>query len=294
MVGTLKVFGPYSTVSSVTPYPLTPVLNATVTPSSINLTWTAVPGITKYVIYHDGAGLGTYEVLGESISTSFLHEGLILGSVHSYKVVGSMTVGTDELLTPASVIVFRTVAAPAVTGFLASSTVYDRISLKWNASVGAVGYEVSMATTSTGVYTVLGETDQLTYLRTGLAFNTTYYFKVRPYSLEGETKVYGLPATIVSAKTTVGTPVLTAKNVSATSINLTWVAIPGASGYEVYRSTTTTGTFILQSTVASASYTKTLLIKGTVYYYKVRAYRLVGTVKVYGAFSALKYVRVGY
>jgi hypothetical protein len=55
-----------------------------------------------------------------------------------------------------------------------------------------------------------------------------------------------------------------------------------------------TGTAVLQSTITTLSYTKTALIKGTVYYYKARAYRLVGTVKVYGAFSIIKYVRVGY
>lgn len=294
MVGTLKVFGPYSNLSTSTPYPLAPVLNAGVTPTSVLLSWKSEPGITRYTIYHDETGLGNFEKIGESSSTSFNHDGLVLGSTHAYKVIGSMIVGTSELFTPASAIISRIVAAPAVTGLLASSTAYDRISLKWNASSGAAGYEISVATSSTGVYSVLTETDQISYLKTGLAFNVYHYFKVRPYSFDGETKVYGAYSSIVSAKTAVGIPVLIWKNVSSTAINLSWSTILGASGYEIYRSSTSTGTYTLQTTTTSVSYTKSALSKGTVYYYKIRSYRWVGNSKVYGAFSAPKYVKVGY
>jgi fibronectin type 3 domain-containing protein len=294
LVGTVKVFGLASSIASATPYPAAPVISAVPNIDKVTLTWLAIPGITKYSIYHKEDGAVDFTLLGESTGLTYIHESLILNSIHTYKVVGSLMVDTTELLTSDSNTLLITVAAPAVSGLTAVSTAFDTINLRWNASVGATGYEVSMATSSTGVYTPLLETDQLSFVKTGLSFNTAYYFKVRPFTLDGATNVYGLSAPIVSAKTTLGTPLVTSKSLSATSINLTWLAIPGASGYEVYRSTTLTGTAVLQSTITTLSYTKTALIKGTVYYYKARAYRLVGTVKVYGAFSIIKYVRVGY
>ncbi|MDR3645309.1 MAG: fibronectin type III domain-containing protein, partial [Clostridia bacterium] len=67
-----------------------------------------------------------------------------------------------------------------------------------------------------------------------------------------------------------------------------WGAIGGASGYEVYRSTSASGTYSLIKTTTSTSLVNTGLTKGKTYYYKVRAYRMVGSTKVYGAFSAVK------
>ena len=65
------------------------------------------------------------------------------------------------------------------------------------------------------------------------------------------------------------------KNVTATSsstILISWSAINGAIGYNVYRSLSADGTYsIIRSAIASTSYTDTWLSPGTTYYYKVSA-----------------------
>jgi hypothetical protein len=78
---------------------------------------------------------------------------------------------------------------------------------------------------------------------------------------------------------------LTVSSASYDSITASWSAVSGASGYEVWRSTSATGTFALIRTTTSTSYTDTGLTVGQTYYYEVRASLLVGTTKVYGAFS---------
>lgn len=74
---------------------------------------------------------------------------------------------------------------------------------------------------------------------------------------------------------------------SYNSINTSWGAVTGASGYEIYRATSSTGTYTLISTTTAISYNNTGLTTNSTYYYKVRAYRMVGTVKVYSSFSTV-------
>ncbi|MGK0466717.1 SpoIID/LytB domain-containing protein [Clostridium sp.] len=71
------------------------------------------------------------------------------------------------------------------------------------------------------------------------------------------------------------------------SILLKWTKSPEVvtSGYEVYRSTSSTGTYTSLESTADASYTNVGLTTDDTYYYKIKAYRMDGTVKVYSDFS---------
>jgi len=64
---------------------------------------------------------------------------------------------------------------------------------------------------------------------------------------------------------------LAATAVSTTRINLTWDAVPGATRYTVYRSTTPGGPYTQVAVVGGTSYANTRLSPGTTYYYVVRA-----------------------
>lgn len=74
--------------------------------------------------------------------------------------------------------------------------------------------------------------------------------------------------------------------VSGTSLKITWNKLPGASGYELCRSTSKTGTYKPVKSTTATTYTNTYLTAGTRYFYKVRAYTMEGGVKKYGSFSA--------
>lgn len=78
---------------------------------------------------------------------------------------------------------------------------------------------------------------------------------------------------------------LKASSSSYNSINVTWGAVSGVNGYEVYRSTTNTGTYTLISTNRSTSYNDTGLITNSNYYYKVRAYKMDSNDKLFSDFS---------
>jgi bacillolysin len=75
---------------------------------------------------------------------------------------------------------------------------------------------------------------------------------------------------------------------SYNSINIKWNEVIGASGYEVYRGASSTGVSTLISTITATSYNDTGLLTNSTYYYRVRAYKMVGFVKVYSDFTTEK------
>ncbi len=67
-------------------------------------------------------------------------------------------------------------------------------------------------------------------------------------------------------------PVVKAASASYTSVKISWNKIPGAKGYQVYRSTSKAGTYKKVADTTSTSYTNKSLTTGKTYYYKVRMY----------------------
>jgi len=80
---------------------------------------------------------------------------------------------------------------------------------------------------------------------------------------------------------------LKAVSSSYNSINISWSTVSGATAYEVYRGSSSGGLYKLITTTTATKYNNTGLTTNTIYYYKVRAYRMVGSVKVYSYFLAI-------
>ena len=80
------------------------------------------------------------------------------------------------------------------------------------------------------------------------------------------------------------------KRSSDTALKVSWVKVPSANGYVVYRSTKADSGFKSVKTITkgtTVSFTNTKLKTGTTYYYKVRAYKTVSGKKVYGEYTAV-------
>lgn len=71
-------------------------------------------------------------------------------------------------------------------------------------------------------------------------------------------------------------------------ISLSWKSVADANGYEIYRATSKNGKYKLVRTVTSAKYKDKNLVAGKNYFYKVKSYKLVNGIKVYGDFSYIK------
>jgi len=80
---------------------------------------------------------------------------------------------------------------------------------------------------------------------------------------------------------------LKAVKASTTSIKLTWSPVSGVTGYYLFRSTSKTGTYSYIKTITATSYINTGLTKGKTYYYKVQAFKMVGSTPYRSASTAI-------
>lgn len=86
-------------------------------------------------------------------------------------------------------------------------------------------------------------------------------------------------------------PSLKVTKSSDTSVKLSWKAIAGATGYQVYRKIGENGNYKRIKTIKSQttiSYTDKKAVPGQIYYYKVRAYAKVNESNQYSSYSAVK------
>ncbi|MEL7571086.1 MAG: hypothetical protein AAGU14_11090, partial [Eubacteriaceae bacterium] len=253
--------------------------------NSITIAWSPVSGAMDYDIYRATSSSGTYSKIGTVSSTSYTDTSLITGKYYYYKIQAAYNSGSQKINSNYSAVKYAKPipATPVITSI--ASTGYDRIKLGWNAVDGATGYRVYRSTSSSGTYTYLGATTSTSYTSTGLATGKYYYYKVLAYTTANGVSTYSSYSSVKYAKVIPSTPTASAASYNYNSIRVGWSAVSGASGYELYRATSETGSYSLLKATTSSYYIHTSLSTGSTYYYKVRAYRLVGRTKVYGAFS---------
>lgn len=177
----------------------------------------------------------------------------------------------------------------------AYSVGYNKIKVSWAKVSGAAGYEIYRATSKSGVYskiTTIKRVSTVSYTNSGLSTGKSYYYKIRAYRLVDGIKVYSSYTRLDSAKPVLAVPTKMANvKASSTSIRVTWSKVSEASGYEVYRATSISGSYkkvkiITRNT--TTSYTNKSLSKRKTYYYKVRSYRIVNGTKRYSSYSTVR------
>ncbi len=199
------------------------------------------------------------------------------------KFTGNYT-GTKKL--------YFTIAPKAVTGLKATQTT-TAITLQWSKVTGATGYAVYKYNSSTKKYekvkSVTGTSLKITKLKAG----TTYKFKVRAYKKDDGT-ITGSFSSVFSTATKPSTPTLKLTSTAKGKVNATWTNVSGESGYQLYYSTSKSGTYKKVSSYSAnvKKGSKSSLTSGKTYYFKVRAYKKVDGKTIYGAWSSVKSIKV--
>ena len=257
---------PYSNIVSgnvvVTPKPSAPVVKIGNSAASGKpmLTWNAVSSATSYKVYRATSQKGTYSLLGTVTATSYTNTGAKAGTTYYYKVKAVNSAGESAF---SNVVSGKTTVTTLTMGHSATS---GKPQLTWKAVSGAASYRVYRATTKNGAYTVINTTKALTYTNVGAALGTTYYYKVEALNASG--KSMGFSA-VVEGKVA---PVLAVGYSSVSGKpQLTWKAVPGATEYQVYRSTQQNSGYSKINTTTATSYVNTGAKAGTTYYYRIVA-----------------------
>ncbi len=153
------------------------------------------------------------------------------------------------------------------------------VGLSWEAvdsDTETMKYNVYRGTTSSsylgGKTKIASSLTDTTYTDTGVSDTTTYYYQVTAENSKGESGGSN------EAKATVGTLPAPA-NFTATpgiyQVALTWDAVSGAAGYNLYRGTVQSGSISGKSKIATdisaTSYTDASVSLNTTYFYQVTA-----------------------
>ncbi|MDR2793379.1 MAG: fibronectin type III domain-containing protein [Treponema sp.] len=237
---------------------------------SVTLSWSAVPGATKYFIYRSTSGSSVYyPQVGSSTSTPYTDAGLSADTTYYYKVSASNSGGegyrSNYISAKTSVLAVPTVPADVTAAAASSSSV----TVRWSAVSGADGYYIYRSTSSSGTYSQVGSPTSTSYTDVELPANATYYYKVSAFNGDGT----GAQSSPVSATTSTVAPTgITAAAASSSSITVSWAAVSGADEYSIYRSTSSSGAYTYIGFSSSTSYTDAELSANTMYYYQVSAY----------------------
>ena len=223
--------------------------------NGIQITWNKIAAATSYEVYRLAAD-GTWELLKDLTATTYLDKTAEEGVTHSYRVVAKNIDpidGADQ-----SVEILR-LAKPEFQVI----NLDEGLFVHWEPVEGAETYRVyrrapgasSWETLKTGL-TGTAYTD--TKAKNGEA----YQYTVRAYNTTGGS-AYDAGAAIIR----LAQPTVTAEN-KADGIQLTWDAVNGAEGYEIYR--LESGDWMLLTAETGTSYKDTGLQSGVTYDYCIR------------------------
>ncbi len=157
--------------------------------------------------------------------------------------------------------------APVIsTSNVASS---GKIKISWNAVDGAEKYYIYRSTSKSSGYTYITSTTKTSLTNTSAVAGTTYYYKVKAVSINGDKSEY---SNVASRTCDLGRPVVTLSSVASSGkIKLSWEAIDGANKYYIYRRTGSSGEYKYLASTTKTSFINTSAVAGTTYYYKVKA-----------------------
>ena len=288
IIGQSEDYGVYFQAS-----PPVPVATAAtnITQTSFDANWNASSGATGYYLDVATDSLFTsmvsgYDNLNVGNVTTYSVTGLTSGTGYYYRVRAYNSYGTSGNSNVISLTTLPDIpAAPVATA--ATNITQTSFDANWNASSGADGYYLDVATDSlftsmVSGYDNLNAGNVTTYNVTGLTANTDYYYRVRAYNNGGTSGNSNVIALTTLPDIPAAPNATAATNITQTSFDANWDSSTGADGYYLDVATDDQFTSYVSGyenlNVGNVTtYSVTGLNENTDYYYRVRAYNTGGT-----------------
>lgn len=266
---------------------------ASKTYNSIKISWNAVSGAAGYDIQMR-KGSGAWSTVAENYTsgTTYTAKNLSTGSEYSFQVRAydySGLWGTKKASSYSHHATAK-VTVGKVTGVKTSRASMTSAKLSWSKVTGATGYQVQKYVD--GKWKGIGTTTKLSFTAKNLTVGKSTSFRVRAYRTVSGSKKYGSVSATV--KFTAGVPKVSSASITSTynSATLSWKAVSGATGYQVYKYDYSDKGWKKVKTLKAGTvkYTDKTLKTGTKYAFKVRAYQKYNGKTYYGAYCSNVYV----
>ena len=145
--------------------------------TAMKIDWNSSAGADSYRIYR--VVNGSYKLLATTKSLTYTDKGLTSGTIYTYRVV---PVGNNITGTGFS---FTNCTKSKITKLTASSKSKTKVTFKWNKLSDCSGYQIVYCNKKNGTYKALRHLGKntTTYTHSGIRSGSTWYFKVRAYTL---------------------------------------------------------------------------------------------------------------
>lgn len=165
----------------------------------------------------------------------------------------------------ALVVVSNTAPAPppVPTGLSASPGM--PIALAWNATRSAVSYNIKRALAAAGPYTNLAATALQIFADSNVLSGTIYYYEVSATNNFGESSNSAAVAANACVPPTV--PAGVTATASGLQVNISWIPVPGATGYSVARALSSTPYSLIATGLTATNFADRNVLSGTNYSY---------------------------
>ena len=205
----------------------------------IRVSWQTVAGATNYNVYCN-SGAGNYSHGGQTANTNYDDFTQHPCVTNSYWIRATGSNYAESLLSTNIVAGYKVPAFDPPSGISASVTNTDKIRVSWQTVAGATNYDVyrsSGAGNSGGGGNVIGNTANTSFDDTTWDPCITNYYSIRATGANyGESVISTNVVPGVRAPAFVPPSVVSASDgVYSNKVRVTWSAVAGATGYEIWR-----------------------------------------------------------
>ena len=252
--------------------------------NSVKLSWTKNTSASGYQVgVYKGGKWVSYTVKGNG-TTSYTVSGLSAGTKYSVRVRAYKTNGSSTIYGA-----WKTGSANTspsnMTGFKLASRGVNSVKLSWTKNTSASGYQVGVYKGGKWVsYTVKGN-GTTSYTVSGLSAGTKYNVRVRAYKTSGSSTIYGAWKTGSVNTSPSNMTGFKLKSKTTSSLTLQWSKNASATGYQLqikkggkWVSYTVKGNSTTSCAIKSLS-------KNTKYNLRIRAYKIIDSSTIYGAWK---------
>ena len=271
------------------PYTTTGMKCSSKTNVSANLQWNKNISANGYVLdKYDGSKWVTIKTFTSNANTSFNVTGLKASTTFKFRLRAYKTIGKVKEYSAFTYLNVNT-RPYTTTGMKCSSKTNVSANLQWNKNRSADGYVLDKYDGKKWVTIKTFTSNANTSFNvTGLKASTTFKFRLRAYKNFGSAKEYSAFTYLNVNTRPYTTTGFKMKSATKNAITLQWNKNISASGYCIEKWNGSKWVQIKRYTSnANVTYTATGLKANTAYKFRIRAYKTIGNVNEYSAYSAV-------
>ena len=254
-------------------------VKAEVTASKVILSWSKASGVSGYQIQQYSKN--TWKSVGTTAKTTYTVKKLTTGTTYKFRVRAYKKSGKKTVYGKASAVVSAKPVCIAPTSFKASVLSPTSVKFTWKAVPAASGYKLQKY--SGKKWVDVSKTTKTYLTLSKLSTGVTVKYRVLAYKTVGKKLVNGRASAALSVTPYIKTPtnVKVAAD-SPVSANISWSAVPGVTGYLIYKYDSSAKKWVYAAMTGGTRKTVEKLIPTVNNQLRVRAYIKNGDKTIYG------------